>query len=45
MHALPNRLEEVLEEDIYKREDKDQVNEVMNRLGVKVSNTFREFYY
>ncbi|MES5939445.1 MULTISPECIES: SMI1/KNR4 family protein [unclassified Bacillus cereus group] len=45
MHALPNRLEEVLEEDIYKREDKDQVNEVMNRLDVKVSNTFREFYY
>ncbi|XKK25414.1 hypothetical protein HFP65_02600 [Bacillus sp. CB62A.1] len=45
MHALPNRLEEVLEEDIYKREDKGQVNEVINRLGVEVSNTFREFYY
>lgn len=45
MHALPNCLEEVLEEDIYKRADKDQVNEVINRLGVEVSNTFREFYY
>ena len=45
MHALPNRLEEVLKEDIYKREDKGQVNEVINRLGVEVSNTFREFYY
>nr|WP_088350101.1 SMI1/KNR4 family protein [Bacillus cereus] len=45
MHALPNRLEEVLEEDIYIREDKGQVNEVINRLGVEVSNTFREFYY
>ena len=40
MHALPNCLEEVLE-DIYKRADKDQVNEVINRLGVEVSNTFR----
>ena len=45
MHALPNCLEEVLEEDIYKQADKDQVNEVINRLGVEVSNTFREFYY
>nr|WP_240634811.1 hypothetical protein [Bacillus cereus] len=45
MHALPNCLEEVLEEDIYKREDKDQVNKVINRLGVEVANTFREFYY
>ncbi len=45
MQALPNCLEEVLEEDIYIREDKDQVNEVINRLGVEVSNTFREFYH
>ncbi|PFZ55215.1 SMI1/KNR4 family protein [Bacillus wiedmannii] len=45
MQALPNCLEEVLEEGIYKREDKDQVNEVINRLGVEVSNTFREFYH
>ena len=45
MQALPNCLEEVSEEDIYKREDKDQVNEVINRLGVEVSNTFREFYH
>lgn len=45
IQALPNCLEEVLEEDIYKREDKDKVNEVINRLGVEVSNTFREFYY
>ncbi|PEJ16379.1 SMI1/KNR4 family protein [Bacillus toyonensis] len=45
MHALLNCLEEVLEEDIYKRADKEQVNEVINRLGVEVSDTFREFYY
>ncbi|MDA2565159.1 SMI1/KNR4 family protein [Bacillus cereus] len=45
MNVLPDNLEQVLEEDIYKREDKNKVKETLTNLGVEVSDTFREFYY
>lgn len=45
MNVLPENLEQVLEEDIYKREDKNKVKETLTNLGVEVSDTFREFYY
>ncbi|WFA06335.1 SMI1/KNR4 family protein [Bacillus sp. HSf4] len=44
MSILPEKLDQVLGEDIYKREDKDEVKEVLKRLDVKVSDTFLEFY-
>lgn len=44
MSILPDRLNEVLEEEIYKREDKNLVKDVLIRLGVDPSNTFQEFY-
>ncbi|MED3987368.1 SMI1/KNR4 family protein [Peribacillus simplex] len=47
MSILPEKLDQVLGEDIYKREDKSKVNEALNSLevDVDVSNTFREFYH
>ncbi|MFU2014269.1 SMI1/KNR4 family protein [Peribacillus butanolivorans] len=45
MSILPEKLVQVLGEDIYKREDKSKVNEALNSLEVDVSNTFREFYH
>lgn len=45
MNFLPGKLEQVLEEDIYKREDKNKVKETLTNLGVEVSDTFSEFYY
>ena len=45
MNALPDELDQALEEDIYKREDKNKVKETLTNLGVEVSDTFREFYY
>lgn len=45
MSILPEKLDQVLGEDIYKREDKSKVNEALNSLEVDVSVTFREFYY
>src|SRR5690625_3155220 len=45
MCILPEKIHEVLEEDIYKREDKGKVDEKIITLGVEVSDTFREFYY
>ncbi|WP_243523172.1 SMI1/KNR4 family protein [Bacillus pseudomycoides] len=45
MNVLPNKLERVLGEDIYKREDKGKVKEVLTNLGVEVSDTFSEFYH
>lgn len=45
MNVLPNKLGLFLEEDIYKREDKGKVKEVLTNLGVEVSDTFSEFYH
>ncbi|MFD4930398.1 SMI1/KNR4 family protein [Peribacillus butanolivorans] len=45
MSILPEKLVQVLGEDIYKRADKSKVNEALNSLEVGVSDTFREFYY
>ncbi|MDO7487577.1 hypothetical protein Q5O89_20810 [Peribacillus frigoritolerans] len=45
MSILPEKLDQVLGEDIYKREDKSKVNEALNSLEVDVSDTFREFYH
>ncbi|MDQ7862736.1 hypothetical protein RCO48_22050 [Peribacillus frigoritolerans] len=42
---MPEKLVQVLGEDIYKREDKIKVNEALNSLEVYVSDTFREFYH
>lgn len=44
MSNLPNRLEEVLGEEIYKREDEQVVDEILAKLSVKPSDTFRNFY-
>lgn len=41
---LPVGLEEVLGEDIYKRENPNEVHETLVRLGVEVSDTFLAFY-
>jgi hypothetical protein len=45
VNFLPDKLDQVLEEDIYKREDKNKVKETLTNLGVAVSDTFSEFYY
>ena len=44
MTILPERLDEVLGEEIYKREDSNLVQEALIRLGVNVSDIFQEFY-
>lgn len=45
MSILPVKLHKVLEDDIYNREDKGEVDEKLLNLDVEVSDTFREFYY
>ncbi|MDM5155474.1 SMI1/KNR4 family protein [Bacillus sp. DX1.1] len=45
MNILPNKLDQVLGEDIYKREDKEKAKEFLTSLGVEVSDTFSEFYH
>lgn len=44
MGILPDKLDEILGEEIYKREDENSVGETLKRLGVDVSDTFKEFY-
>ncbi|AJS61119.1 SMI1/KNR4 family protein [Paenibacillus sp. IHBB 10380] len=44
MSNLPLKLEGILEEDTYKRQNKTEVHEALIRLDVVVSDTFREFY-
>jgi hypothetical protein len=44
MSILPERLDEVLGEEMYKREDSNLVQDALIRLGVKASDTFQEFY-
>lgn len=44
MSILPKRLDKILGEEIYKREDSNLVQEALIRLGVNPSNTFKEFY-
>lgn len=41
MSILPMRLDEYLGEEIYKREDKNLVEDALKRLGVDPSVTFR----
>nr|WP_231503976.1 SMI1/KNR4 family protein [Bacillus sp. UNC437CL72CviS29] len=44
VNVLPNKLNQVLEEDIYKRKDKKKVKEALISLGVEVSDVFSGFY-
>ena len=44
MGILPDKLNDVLGEEIYKREEKSLVEDALIRLGVDISETFREFY-
>lgn len=44
MSILPDRLDEVLGEEIYKREDRNLVKDALIRLDVDASDTFQEFY-
>ncbi|MGC4376653.1 SMI1/KNR4 family protein [Fictibacillus sp. Mic-4] len=44
MSILPERLDEILGEEIYKREDSKLVQDALRRLGVNASDTFQEFY-
>src|SRR5699024_551076 len=44
MSNLPDKLNEVIGEDIYIREDKIAVTNSLARLNVAVSDTFEEFY-
>ncbi len=44
MSKLPKGLEQILSDDIYKRQNKNEVGEALERLDVKVSETFKEFY-
>lgn len=44
MSNLPEKLEQILDEVTYKRQNKKVVQESLNRLGVNVSDTFLEFY-
>nr|WP_154985930.1 SMI1/KNR4 family protein [Paenibacillus xylanexedens] len=44
MAILPKRLEEILAEETYKRQNKGEVRDAIIRLDVKVSETFFEFY-
>jgi hypothetical protein len=43
MSILPERLDEVLGEEIYKRENINLVQDALIRLGVNASDTFQEF--
>ncbi|NPC91938.1 SMI1/KNR4 family protein [Bacillus sp. WMMC1349] len=44
MNLLPEKLNAVLEDEIYKREDQNVVKEALKRLDVNVSDAFLEFY-
>lgn len=44
MSSLPRDLDKVLSDDIYKRQNKNEVIAGLKRLDVKPSETFREFY-
>lgn len=44
VQMLPDGLEHILEEDMYKRVNRNTVHEVLARLGVNVSITFHQFY-
>jgi hypothetical protein len=44
MSSLPKKIKQVLNEEIYKRENKNEVDDVLKRLDVKVSETFFEFF-
>jgi len=44
MSILPEGMEEVLGEEIYKREDSNSVKDALIRLDVNVSQPFQEFY-
>jgi hypothetical protein len=44
MSILPERLDEVLGEEIYKRENINLVQDALIRLGVNALDTFEEFY-
>lgn len=44
MSILPERLDEVLGEEIFIREDSNLVQDTLIRLGVNASDTFQEFY-
>ncbi len=44
MSILPNRLDEVLGEEMYKREERNLVKDALIRLDVDASDTFQEFY-
>ncbi|MGG2134683.1 SMI1/KNR4 family protein [Bacillus sp. S2(2024)] len=45
MSVLPDKLDQVLREDIYKREGKNKVKETLTSLSVEVSDTFSDFYH
>ena len=44
MANLPDRLEEILSDETYERQNKGEVQDAIKRLGVTVSETFLEFY-
>jgi hypothetical protein len=44
MSKLPKELEQILSEKIYKRKQKVEVTDTINRLGVTVSDVFVEFF-
>ncbi|WP_301107142.1 SMI1/KNR4 family protein [Sporosarcina sp.] len=44
MSILPDKLDEVLGEEIYIREDRNLVKDALIRLDVDASDTFQEFY-
>src|SRR5690625_3785154 len=44
MSNLPYKLNEVIGGEIYKREDKNEITVFLEKLEVKVSDTFKEFY-
>lgn len=43
MTNLPDGLEEILAEETYERQNKGEVQDAINRLGVNVSETFLNF--
>ena len=44
MRILPEKLDEILAKDIYKRRDSHKIKEALTYLGVNPSETFIEFY-
>ncbi|GGB37188.1 SMI1/KNR4 family protein [Lentibacillus populi] len=44
MNVLPKKLDQVIGEEIYKRDNINKVNDALASLEVDVSDTFREFY-